>query len=187
MATAAVTNTFVNGQTADADDVNTNFANLVSFLNSSVVHADGAVTMSGALDMGGFGFKNVGNHLRSYSVATSTTRSVSTDATFFDWESAQVTITDPGVPVRVLAWAFVRFEPASASSVDVRTRLVIGGAASTIARHVSTTTEARQLSVLHHREFDPTGNFVVGVEVWKNGTPNVDFAVASIGVLVIPQ
>lgn len=52
MATASVTNTFVNGQTADATEVNTNFTNLLTFLNASVVHVDGSKTMSGALAMG---------------------------------------------------------------------------------------------------------------------------------------
>jgi hypothetical protein len=42
MATASVTNTFVNAATADADDVNTNFSDLVTFLNASVVHVDGS-------------------------------------------------------------------------------------------------------------------------------------------------
>ncbi len=52
MATASVTNSFTNGTTADADDVNTNFTDLVTFLNGSVVHRDGSKSMSGALAMG---------------------------------------------------------------------------------------------------------------------------------------
>jgi hypothetical protein len=40
MATAAVTHNFVNGTTADADNVDTNFNDLVTFLNGSVVHKD---------------------------------------------------------------------------------------------------------------------------------------------------
>lgn len=42
MATAAVTNTFVNAQDADADEVNTNFSDLVTFINGSAVHVDGS-------------------------------------------------------------------------------------------------------------------------------------------------
>ncbi len=42
MATASVTNTFVNAQTADADEVNTNFAEVVAFVNDDVVHVDGS-------------------------------------------------------------------------------------------------------------------------------------------------
>lgn len=52
MATASVTNSFVNGTTADATEVNTNFTDLVTFLNSSVVHVDGSKAMTGALAMG---------------------------------------------------------------------------------------------------------------------------------------
>jgi hypothetical protein len=52
MATASVTNTFVNGAVAQASEVNTNFSDLVTFLNASVVHVDGSKAMSGALAMG---------------------------------------------------------------------------------------------------------------------------------------
>ena len=52
MATASVTNTFVNATTADAGEVNTNFTDLVTFLNASVVHVDGSKAMTGALAMG---------------------------------------------------------------------------------------------------------------------------------------
>lgn len=51
MATASVTNTFVNGTTADADEVNTNFQNLVDFVNQSVLHRDGSNVMTGDLDL----------------------------------------------------------------------------------------------------------------------------------------
>lgn len=52
MSTASVTNTFVNATTADATEVNTNFTDLVTFLNGSVVHLDGSKTMTAALPMG---------------------------------------------------------------------------------------------------------------------------------------
>jgi hypothetical protein len=52
MATATVTNTFVNATTITAASHNTNFNDLVSFLNASVVHVDGSKAMSGALAMG---------------------------------------------------------------------------------------------------------------------------------------
>lgn len=52
MATASVTNTFTNGTTADATEVNTNFNDLVTFVNGSVLHLDGSKTMTGALAMG---------------------------------------------------------------------------------------------------------------------------------------
>lgn len=49
MATAAITNTFVNATVADADEVNANFADLVSFLNNSVVHRDGSKSLTDAI------------------------------------------------------------------------------------------------------------------------------------------
>ena len=52
MATASVTNTFVNGTPADATDVNQNFTDLVSFANNSTLHTDGTKAMSAALDAG---------------------------------------------------------------------------------------------------------------------------------------
>lgn len=47
MSTASVTNTFVNAATADAGEVNTNFSDLVTFLNGSVVHTDGSKAFTG--------------------------------------------------------------------------------------------------------------------------------------------
>lgn len=51
MATAAVTHTFTAGTAAQAAQVNTNFSDLVSFLNNSVVHKDGSVAMTGQLSL----------------------------------------------------------------------------------------------------------------------------------------
>lgn len=60
MATASVPNgNFVNGTPADADEVDANFAALVSFLNNSVVHRDGTKAMTAAFDGGGFKVSNV--------------------------------------------------------------------------------------------------------------------------------
>lgn len=47
MSTASVTNTFVNAATADADEVNTNFTDLITFLNGSVAHVDGSKAFTG--------------------------------------------------------------------------------------------------------------------------------------------
>lgn len=52
MATAAVTNTFVDDTTIEAGDFNTNFNDLITFLNASVVHVDGSKAMAGNLAMG---------------------------------------------------------------------------------------------------------------------------------------
>lgn len=52
MATAAVTNTFVTATPALAAEVNTNFSNLVDFLNNSVIHKDGTKAMTSSFDAG---------------------------------------------------------------------------------------------------------------------------------------
>lgn len=52
MATATVTNTLVDGATIEVNPLNTNFTDLVTFLNASVLHADGSKALSGNLDLG---------------------------------------------------------------------------------------------------------------------------------------
>lgn len=51
MSTASVTYAFTNGTSADGTQVNTNFTDLVNFLNSSTVHSDGSVPMTGLLTL----------------------------------------------------------------------------------------------------------------------------------------
>lgn len=60
MATASVTNTLVNGSTPLAAIWNTNYQDLVDFLNNSVVHRDGSKAMTNSLDMGGHDLTNLG-------------------------------------------------------------------------------------------------------------------------------
>lgn len=52
MATAAVTNTFVNELTSDATDVNQNFTEVVDFLNNQTIHKDGSKAFTGNVDAG---------------------------------------------------------------------------------------------------------------------------------------
>lgn len=49
MATAAVTYTFSADEDAVASEVNVNFADVIGFINGSLVHLDGSKTMTGAL------------------------------------------------------------------------------------------------------------------------------------------
>lgn len=51
MSTASVSNTFVASTTAESAKVNTNFSDLVNFLNNSVIHRDGTKAMTSNLDM----------------------------------------------------------------------------------------------------------------------------------------
>lgn len=60
MATASVTNTLVTGTTITAAQHNTNYGDLVTFLNGSVVHVDGSKAFTGAQDMGGNALTSLG-------------------------------------------------------------------------------------------------------------------------------
>ena len=61
MATASVTNTFLQDATTSAADMNQNFTDVETFLNASTVHVDGSKSMSGDFDAGGFQFTSVGD------------------------------------------------------------------------------------------------------------------------------
>lgn len=52
MATASVTNVLVTGTTITAAALNTNYSDLVGFLNNNTVHRDGSKAMTGNLAMG---------------------------------------------------------------------------------------------------------------------------------------
>jgi len=60
MSTASVTYSFTNATTADATQVNTNFTDLVSFINGSLPHSDGsggAADIRGLVVVGATGWK----------------------------------------------------------------------------------------------------------------------------------
>ena len=61
MATAAVTNQFTASTTIVSDDVDTNFSDLVTFLNGSVLHLDGSKTMTGAFNAAENGYHDAGS------------------------------------------------------------------------------------------------------------------------------
>lgn len=60
MATAAVTNTLVDATVIDAADLNQNFADLVAFLNTSVLQKDGSIAASANIPLGGFKITGLG-------------------------------------------------------------------------------------------------------------------------------
>ena len=70
MATVAVTFTPINGGTVLASELVTNFTDLVTFINASVVHVDGSNAMTGALPMGGFKITGLGTPTAATDAAT---------------------------------------------------------------------------------------------------------------------
>lgn len=95
MATASVTNTLVDGSTPLAAIWNTNYQDLVTFLNSSVVHVDGSKAMSGNLAMGS-------NKVTGLAAPT-----VGTDATTKTYVDAEVTAAEAYTDSEIAALDFL--------------------------------------------------------------------------------
>ena len=72
MAAVAVTHTFVNGSVADATQVNTNFSDLVAYINASVIRTDGTNAMAAALAMGANRITGLGDPVNAQDAATKT-------------------------------------------------------------------------------------------------------------------
>lgn len=70
MATASVSNEFTASTTILSAAVNTNFSDLVSFLNNSVVHVDGSKAMTGDWSMGANRITNVTDPTSAQDAAT---------------------------------------------------------------------------------------------------------------------
>ena len=70
MATASVTNTFFQDGTTSAADMNQNFTDVETFMNSSVLHLDGTNQMTGNLDLDNNFLTNVGTPIASSDAAT---------------------------------------------------------------------------------------------------------------------
>ena len=70
MATASITNTFVNQTPAEAAEVNENFSDVVSFLNNSVIHTDGTKAMTASFDAGSHKIVNLATPTTGTDAAT---------------------------------------------------------------------------------------------------------------------
>lgn len=138
MATASVTNSFVNGTTADADDVNTDFSDLVSFLNASVVHVDGAKSMTGELNMGS-------NKITSLATPTAAT------------DAATKGYADGLLPV---AWADVTKDWAEVGDLAAIAAAAAAGSSTEVPRadHAHEIVDARDVVILGGRVFNSTPN-----------------------------
>jgi hypothetical protein len=109
MATASVTYALTNGTTADASQVDTNFDDLVGFLNSSVVHTDGSKSLTGLLTLHAAD-PSSSNHAtrKSYvdvkgqqAIRVSQTATPSGTSVAGSLTLATVTVTDPGYDIYV--------------------------------------------------------------------------------------
>ena len=135
MATASVTYTFSAGASASAAQVNTNFADLVSFLNGSVVHKDGAVAMTGRLTLASL-VPTAADHavrksyldkfqIKSATVATLQTRN---NGAYGDLATVgpAVTVTVPGTEVFIELHA--RVKSASGTDNGIAMAVAVSGA-----------------------------------------------------------
>lgn len=104
MATASVTHALSNGTTADATQVDTNFTDLVNFLNNSTLHKDGSVSMTGLLTLSGDPTADSHAVRKRYvdrRLKTSSSNPI-TGGVFASGATVQtVTITDPGYDIYV--------------------------------------------------------------------------------------
>lgn len=113
MSSASVTNNFVNGLVADADQVDQNFTDLASFLNSHVAH----IHQLGQ-----------GSQVLSFKPGAATDTS-GTPASFTNWFSAgNLTVPSWATKVRVqIGFNAYLLASAAIKTIDVRTK--IGGTA----------------------------------------------------------
>lgn len=70
MATLTVTETFVNGATSDATEVNTNFNDIVTFVNANCTQKDGSLAFTANQSFGGFRATNLGTPSASTDAVT---------------------------------------------------------------------------------------------------------------------
>jgi len=100
MATAAVTNTFAAGTLIESAEANTNFQDLVSFLNTQAIHKDGTIAFTGTPSGPGSDpvsdnqyarklYVDRGPKVVSVKFATSAIRSTGS-AVYVDWPAGEV-------------------------------------------------------------------------------------------------
>jgi hypothetical protein len=122
MATASVTYAIANGNAQDGDEVGTNFTDLVSFLNTHVVHKDGSVTMTGALSLPSSD-PSTDNHAArkvyvDRKVPTIVPVTIDADASVASGDTiGSATITDPGYDIEIWGWATIHAAASSSASI----------------------------------------------------------------------
>lgn len=213
MATATVTYpSLQNGVDSDANEINQNYADILSFLNTEVVHVDGAKAMTGALSLPASDPTGDNHAARKLYVDTSVaagppSQQLSQDASLGsdtvtiadDWQEwgsggAQVvTIANPNRNVSV--WAvLVGDATADADAGIANERVSIsfdGGSTYTQGRVITTYIAGLQtqaFTVQHLRSGTPTGSIKAYAEINQTGgaSGDVTWNDGSIVVLVIP-
>lgn len=104
MASASVTNSFVDMTTALASEANQNFDDLTDFLNTNVVHKDGQVAMTGSLTLPSAPTNSLHAATKAYvdKYRTRYEQNLPGAGNFVTGDTiATLTITDPGYDINV--------------------------------------------------------------------------------------
>lgn len=122
MATASVTNTFAQNTTAEADEVNANFTDLVNFLNTEILHLDGTNSMAGQLSLYASDPTNANHATRKQyvdrKVPTIVPITIANDLSVASGDTiGSTTITDPGYDIEVWGWSTIHFAASVSPSI----------------------------------------------------------------------
>jgi len=134
---------------------------------------------------------NLGNIFTQYTDVDTLDWQPSTAAAYED-TNASVTVTDPGMPIVVLAWAKADIRN-DTDTVNILSRLRIdvdGVQGTASASHCGLSTNFRfHIGAVAVRAFDPSTDFTVKVQGRQDtaGTVKVQFDQVELVVLVIPQ
>lgn len=204
MATASVTNDFTNGTTADAEQVDTNFNDLVTFLNNNVIHVDGSKTMTGNLALGSNKITGLANGTVAADAATVGQAALSSDfaedqtnvTTPFTltatggWEDitgASISFSDPGEAVVALAWGKVaaRLDVNFSATTKLRIRVVIDAVNGTyIDRSFPAEDVVEFLAADDYRaSWTPAGAFTVKLQAYQEGGTAGDVVIERASIM----
>ena len=182
MSTLSVTNTFANDTTADADEVNANFTDIVDYVNSDVIVRDGSIAFT-AVPTGPNTDPSSANHLarKSYvddhvgrQIGYSQTLTHTLTANDSYQSISIVTITNPGKAIGIIAHGFVS-QIAGASSSPLFYQACIGisldgGSTYTYGDAASSFIESVQFdayNVFHYRAGTPTGDIKITIDHYQ--------------------
>jgi len=149
MTTASVTYTFVAGASAAAAQVNTNFADLVGFLNTNALQKDGSLAMTGRLTLAGLD-PTSGDHAarksyvdNKFRIASATTSGLETrfSSSYGDLSGGA---TGPAVTLTTGTEAYVALSCAASTVVDTIFMAVAVTGATTLAAADSRAARALQ-------------------------------------------